>query len=180
TNVFLSDVGAPVRKPGGRPGDFPMSQGSCRFCRAQLNAVFADLGMSPLCQSQLEPDDLEKGEEFFPLRVFVCDRCLLVQIRDYVGPERIFSEYAYFSSYADTLLRHAEAYAGMAMRRFRLGSDSRVVEVASNDGYLLQYFAKRGVPVLGIEPAGNVAKAAESKGIPTVVRFFGEETARIL
>jgi hypothetical protein len=157
-----------------------MSKGLCRFCRAHLKTVFADLGMSPLCQSQLEPEDLEKGEEFFPLMVFVCDRCLLVQIRDYVGPERIFSEYAYFSSYADTLLRHAEAYADDAVRRFRLGSDSRVVEVASNDGYLLQFFAKRGVPVLGIEPAGNVARAAENKGIPTVVRFFGQETARIL
>jgi hypothetical protein len=157
-----------------------MSKGLCRFCRAPLKTVFVDLGMSPLCQSQLEPEDLDKGEEFYPLRVFTCDRCLLVQIQDYVGPERIFSEYAYFSSYADTLLKHSEAYVEMASKRFGLGADSRVVEVASNDGYLLQYFAKRGVPVLGIEPAGNVAKAAEAKGVPTVVRFFGVETARIL
>ncbi|MDB5103950.1 MAG: C-methyltransferase [Fibrobacteres bacterium] len=157
-----------------------MPKGLCRFCRAPLRTVFADLGMSPLCQSQLEPEDLDKGEEFFPLRVFTCDECLLVQIQDYVGPEKIFSEYAYFSSFADTLLRHSEAYVDMAAKRFGLGASSRVVEVASNDGYLLQYFLKRGVPVLGIEPAGNVAKAAEAKGIPTVVRFFGVETARIL
>lgn len=154
--------------------------GHCRFCQAPLKTAFIDLGMSPLCQSQVEPEDLDKGEEFFPLRVYLCDRCLLAQIQAYVGPERIFSEYAYFSSFADTLLRHSEAYVDMAAARFGLGASSRVVEVASNDGYLLQYFVKRGVPVLGVEPAANVARAAEAKGIPTVVRFFGVETARIL
>ena len=157
-----------------------MSRKSCRFCEEPLRTAFVDLGMSPLCQSQVEPEDLDKGEEFFPLRVYLCDKCLLAQIQAYVGPERIFSEYAYFSSFADTLLRHSEAYVDMASARFGLGADSRVVEVASNDGYLLQYFLKRGVPVLGVEPAANVARAAEAKGIPTVVRFFGVETARIL
>jgi hypothetical protein len=157
-----------------------MSKGLCRFCRAALKTVFADLGMSPLCQSQVEPENIDQGEEFYPLRVYLCDRCLLAQIQAYVGPERIFSEYAYFSSYADTLLRHSEAYVDMASKRFGLGAASRVVEVASNDGYLLQYFVQRGVPVLGIEPAANVARAAEAKGVPTMVRFFGVETARML
>ena len=157
-----------------------MPQKSCRYCEAPLHTAFIDLGMSPLCQSQVEPEDLDKGEEFFPLRVYLCDKCLLAQIQADVGPERIFSEYAYFSSFADTLLRHSEAYVDMASARFGLGASSRVVEVASNDGYLLQYFLKRGVPVLGVEPAANVARAAEAKGIPTVVRFFGVETARIL
>jgi SAM-dependent methyltransferase len=157
-----------------------MAQGQCRFCRAPLQRTFIDLGMSPLCQTHLEPADLDKGEEFYPLHVFLCEECMLVQLQDYVGPERIFKEYAYFSSFSDTLLKHSEAMAESAVRRFALGASSRVVEVASNDGYLLQYFARKGIPVLGVEPAANVAKAAQDKGIPTVVRFFGVETARAL
>ncbi len=157
-----------------------MAKGQCRFCRAQLKTVFVDLGMSPPCQSQLAAGDLDKGEEFFPLLVYICDECLLVQIQDYVASEKIFTEYAYFSSFADTMLRHAENYVDMAMDRFRLGPQSQVIEVASNDGYLLQYFARRGVPVLGIEPAANVAKAAEEKGVRTMVRFFGGDAARTL
>ena len=152
----------------------------CRFCSQPLRRTFVDLGMSPLCQTHLEAGDLEKGEEFFPLRVFLCEHCLLAQLKAYVGPERIFSEYAYFSSYVDTLLRMAEAYVESVTPRFGLGPGSRVVEVASNDGYLLQYFARRGIPVLGVEPAANVAAAAEARGVPTVVRFFGVETARAL
>lgn len=136
--------------------------------------------MSPLCQTHLEARELDKGEEFFPLHVFLCEHCMLVQLQAYVGPERIFSEYAYFSSYVDTLLREAEAYVDAVTARFGLGAESRVVEVASNDGYLLQYFLSKGIPVLGIEPAANVAKAAEAKDVPTVVRFFGVETARAL
>ena len=155
-----------------------MAKGQCRFCRAPLKTTFLDLGMSPLCQTHLEPAQLDEGEEFFPLHVYRCDRCMLVQLKDYVGRERIFKEYAYFSSYSDTLLRHSEAFADAAVKRFGLGPASLVAEVASNDGYLLQYFAARGVPVLGIEPAANVAEAAVRKGIRTVVRFFGEETAR--
>ena len=149
----------------------------CRYCERPLNRTFVDLGMSPLCQSHLEPDELEKGEEFFPLHVFLCDECMLVQLRDYVTPERIFTEYAYFSSYVDTLLHQAKAYVEEVVPRFGLGASSKVVEIASNDGYLLQYFTEVGVSVLGIEPAANVAKVAESRGIPTVVRFFGVETA---
>lgn len=139
-----------------------------------------DLGMSPLCQTHLEPHELNKGEEFYPLHVFVCERCLLVQLQEYVTPDKIFSEYAYFSSFADTLLRQAEAYVDTVTARFGLGPSNLVVEVASNDGYLLQYFVKRGVPVLGIEPAANVAKEAEKKGVTSVVRFFGVETAKAL
>ncbi len=156
------------------------SSPSCRFCRGPLSRTFVDLGMSPLCQSHLEPDELERGEEFFPLHVFLCEDCLLVQLRDYVGPERIFSEYAYFSSYVDTLLREAEAYVDEVAPRFDLGASSTVIEIASNDGYLLQYFVKMGIPVLGVEPAANVAEVAETKGIPTMVRFFGVETAEEL
>ncbi|HLP40467.1 MAG TPA: class I SAM-dependent methyltransferase [Fibrobacteria bacterium] len=155
-----------------------MANGQCRFCRAPLRTTFIDLGMSPLCQDILAVEDLDKAESFYPLHVFTCDRCLLVQLKDYVGPERIFSEYAYFSSFSDTLLRHSEAFAESAVGRFGLGPKSQVVEVASNDGYLLRFFKQRGVPVLGIEPAANVAKAASDKGIPTVVRFFGADTAR--
>jgi 2-polyprenyl-3-methyl-5-hydroxy-6-metoxy-1,4-benzoquinol methylase len=157
-----------------------MAAGLCRFCDEPLKTTFIDLGMSPLCQSHLEPDDLDRAEEFYPLHVFICDRCLLVQLKAYVGPERIFSEYAYFSSYSDTWLRHVAAFADTACARFRLTSSSRVVEVASNDGYLLQFFQRRGIPVLGVEPAANVARAAIDKGIPTVVRFFGVDTARAL
>lgn len=157
-----------------------MANGHCRFCRTPLKRTFLDLGMSPLCQTHLEAAELDQAEAFYPLHVFQCEECLLVQLKDYVGPERIFSEYAYFSSFSDTLLKHNERLAEAAIARFGLGSGSRVVEVASNDGYLLQYFARRGIPVQGIEPAANVAKAAEAKGIPTTVRFFGEETARAL
>jgi len=116
-------------------------------------------------------------EPFFPLQVYVCRDCKLVQLDQYVSPDHIFTEYAYFSSYSDTWLSHSRSYAEMIIQRFALGSHSLVVELASNDGYLLQYFAQRGVPVLGIEPAANVARAAVEKGIPTTVKFFGVKTA---
>jgi len=156
----------------------PETNAPCRFCRKPLSRTFVDLGMSPLCQTHLEPNELDKGEEFFPLHVFLCENCLLVQLRDYVGPEKIFSEYAYFSSFAATMLKHASDYVDMIVPRLKLGPQSKVVEIASNDGYLLQYFVKQGIPVLGIEPAGNVAKAAIEKGVPSVVKFFGVETAK--
>ena len=116
----------------------------CRYCERPLSRTFVDLGMFPLCQSHLDLKELDKGEEFFPLHVFLCENCLLVQLRDYVGPERISSEYADFPSYVDTLLRHAEAYTEHVVPRFGLGPNSKVIEVASNDGYLLQNFVKRG------------------------------------
>lgn len=149
----------------------------CRFCAAPLTRTFVDLGMSPLCENYLKAEQLNSMEPFYPLHVFICESCLLVQLEEYVSPEEIFTEYAYFSSYATALLDHVRDYSGQMIDRFRLGSQSRVVEIASNDGYLLQYFAQRDVPVLGIEPAANVAAVAVEKGIPTVVTFFGETTA---
>jgi hypothetical protein len=150
---------------------------SCRFCAAPLRHTFVDLGMSPLCESYVGAADLNRMEPFYPLRVHVCERCFLVQLEAYVSPERIFSEYAYFSSYSESWLRHAKGYTDMAAARFGLGAGSLVVEIASNDGYLLQYFVEKGIPVLGIEPAANVAGAAAAKGIPTLVEFFGEGMA---
>jgi len=149
----------------------------CRFCGASLRHTFVDLGMSPLCQSHIEPSQLSKMEPFYPLRVYVCQRCFLVQLEELVTPQEIFSEYAYFSSYSDTWLQHVKAYAELMADRFRLDTHSQVVEIASNDGYLLQYFAAKGIPVIGIEPAVNVADVAIKKGVPTIVKFFGEETA---
>jgi len=149
----------------------------CRFCSAPLSEVFVDLGMSPLCESFLPADALNRMEPFYPLLVWVCGRCFLVQLQEYVSPAEIFTEYAYFSSSSSSWLKHARDYTDMAASRFGLGAGSRVVEIASNDGYLLQYFVEKGVPVLGIEPAANVAKAAVERGVPTVVRFFGRETA---
>jgi hypothetical protein len=153
---------------------------SCRFCTAPLTRTFVDLGMAPLCQTHLEASELNGAEAFYPLHVFVCERCLLVQLQQYVTPDAIFSEYAYFSSFVDTLVREAERYVTAVIPRFGLGPSSSVIEVASNDGYLLQHFVKRGIPVLGIEPAANVARAAEEKGVRSVVRFFGVHTAQQL
>jgi SAM-dependent methyltransferase len=152
----------------------------CRFCGQTLEQIFVDLGMSPLANSYLSASQLHQMEPFYPLRVYVCGGCLLVQAEEFESPEAIFGDYAYFASYSDTWLEHAKAYTEIATQRFHLGSGSLVIEVASNDGYLLQYFAARGIPVLGIEPAANVASAALKKGIPTMVRFFSEETARDL
>jgi SAM-dependent methyltransferase len=149
----------------------------CRFCGAPLTKTFVDLGKSPLCESFLRADQLDAMEPFFPLHVRVCDACYLVQLRQYVAPDDIFTEYAYFSSYSDSWLAHAKAYASMAAQRFGLGASSHVVEIASNDGYLLQYFVQQGIPVTGVDPAANVAEAAREKGVPTVVRFFGVATA---
>jgi SAM-dependent methyltransferase len=152
----------------------------CRFCAAPVTTVVCDLGMSPLCESFLTAEQLNQMEPFYPLRADVCQRCWLVQLERYVAPEAIFTEYAYFSSYSDSWVRHARDYTEMVADRLRLGPDSLVVELASNDGYLLQHFVARGVPALGIEPARNVAAAAEERGVPTLTRFFGEELAREL
>jgi 2-polyprenyl-3-methyl-5-hydroxy-6-metoxy-1,4-benzoquinol methylase len=154
--------------------------GKCRFCEAPLESVFADLGMSPLANRYLRQDQLAEVEPFYPLRALVCERCLLVQLEEFQTPDQIFSDYAYFSSYSTTWLEHSRRYAESAIERFRLGPQSQVVEVASNDGYLLQYFGERGIPVLGVEPAANVAETATEKGIPTVVDFFGRKLAQDL
>ena len=149
----------------------------CRFCDQPLRFTFVDLGMSPLCESFLSFEQLNQGESFYPLHAYVCEKCFLVQLEEYVSPEHIFTEYAYFSSYADTWLEHCKNYTELVSSRFGLNQDSFVVEVASNDGYLLQYFVQKGIPVLGIEPAKNVAKVAIEKGIPTLTEFFGCELA---
>jgi C-methyltransferase C-terminal domain/Putative zinc binding domain/Methyltransferase domain len=155
-----------------------LNQGSCRFCKTELRHTFVDLGMSPPCESYRSLEQLNEMEPFFPLHVYVCEHCFLVQLQEYISPENIFSDYAYFSSYSDSWLDHAKKYVDMAVDRFQLNQQSQVIEIASNDGYLLQYFVAKGIPSLGIEPASNIAKVAIEKGIPTVVKFFGEETAR--
>jgi hypothetical protein len=153
---------------------------ACRFCGAPLSEVFVDLGASPLANSYLEPEDLGRAEAFYPLLVHVCGVCLLVQLPEEERPEAIFSDYAYFSSYSDSWLLHAKTYAEAMIDRFGFNAGIQVIEIASNDGYLLRWFREKGIPVLGIEPAGNVAAAAEAAGIPTRVKFFGEATAREL
>lgn len=156
------------------------SHSGCRFCGTKLQQVFVDLGLSPLANSYLKEDDLDRDEHFFPLRVYVCNECFLVQLEEWESPENIFGDYAYFSSYSTSWLSHAKAYVDSVVARFGIGRSDKVVEIASNDGYLLQYFVERGIPVLGIEPARNVAEVARTKGIPTRVDFFGEDTARTL
>lgn len=153
---------------------------TCRFCRARLDQTFVDLGMSPLCESYLSASHLNQMEPFYPLHVYVCANCFLVQLEAYVSPEHIFSDYAYFSSYSDSWLAHAKAYTEQMTERFGLSGRSLVIELASNDGYLLQYFVDKNIPVLGIEPAANVAPYAEKKGVTTLVKFFGAKTAREL
>ena len=155
--------------------------GVCRFCKADLRHTFVDLGMSPLCESFLRPEQVNQMESFYPLHVFVCDQCFLVQLEEFVSPEKIFTEYAYFSAFSDSWLEHARRYTEQMIERFHLNGKSLVVELASNDGYLLQYFVKSKVPVLGIEPAVNVAKVAvEKRNVPTLVKFFGEKLAKEL
>jgi SAM-dependent methyltransferase len=151
---------------------------NCRFCGKPLVHVFADLGMSPLSNAFLRAEQLDRMEPFYPLTAYVCDACFLVQLPAVETPENIFSDYAYFSSFSDTWLEHARAYVAQMTAQLALGESSRVVEIASNDGYLLQYFVQAGVPVLGVEPAANVAEVARQKGVETVVRFFGADTAR--
>jgi hypothetical protein len=153
---------------------------NCRFCGSQLKDTFADLGVSPLANSYLKGSDLKKEERFYPLHARVCGKCFLVQLPEVASPEHIFSDYAYFSSYSDYWLAHSSAYADLMVRRFIFNPDSYVVEIASNDGYLLQYFKKKGIPILGIEPAQNVAKVAIEAGIPTITKFFGVDTAEEL
>jgi len=159
----------------GMPVSFP-----CRFCGTAVRHTFVDLGMSPLCESYLSARQLNEMEPFYPLHVFVCENCFLVQLQEYVSAESIFGEYAYFSSYSESWLAHAKAYTEKMIERFALGPKSQVVELASNDGYLLQYFVSAGIPTLGIEPAANVAAVAVKKGVPTLVKFFNRDSAEEL
>jgi SAM-dependent methyltransferase len=152
----------------------------CLFCSTPLRHTVVDLGMSPLCESYLAADQLNQMEPFYPLHVYVCEKCFLVQVQEYVGPEGIFTEYAYFSSYSDSWLAHARSYVDTITARLGLTAASQVVELGSNDGYLLQHFLPRGIPVLGVEPAKNVAAAAIARGVPTITKLFGCQTAREL
>jgi SAM-dependent methyltransferase len=169
----------PADKPEALAG--PKAGGAtCRACGIPLSHTFVDLGMSPLCETYPSAADLNRMEPFYPLHVYVCDGCFLVQLEEYVGPDEIFGHYPYFSSYSDSWLDHARRYAHQMAARFGLGPHTRVVELGSNDGYLLQYFVELGIPALGVEPAANVAQAALQRGIPTHVAFFGEATALAL
>lgn len=152
----------------------------CRFCREPLRETFVDLGLSPLCETYIDVTRLSAPESFYPLHCFVCEKCFLVQLPEHVGAGEIFVEYAYFSSYSDSWLAHARTYVEDITARLGLSRESSVMEVASNDGYLLQYFKAKGIPVLGIEPARNVAQVAVEKGIPTITSFFGQRLAREL
>jgi C-methyltransferase C-terminal domain/Putative zinc binding domain/Methyltransferase domain len=150
----------------------------CRFCDSRLRFTLVDLGMSPLCESYVTSERLNGAESFYPLHVYICDQCYLAQLEEYVAVEDIFAEYAYFSSYSDSWVEHSRRYAVTVAKRFALGPESQVIELASNDGYLLQHFLPLGVPVLGVEPAANIAKAAVAKGIPTLIQFFNTANAR--
>jgi SAM-dependent methyltransferase len=150
---------------------------TCRFCGAALTESFCDLGLSPLANSYVSADQLDQGERFYPLHAYVCSECYLVQLAEFETPEKIFGDYAYFSSFSRSWLEHARVYVEQTSARFDLGPSNQIVEIASNDGYLLQYFVERELPVLGIEPAANVAAAAQERGIPTLVEFFGTELA---
>lgn len=168
-----------------RPVPFPALEAApdadaCRLCNTPLERIFVDLGVSPLCETYPGPDELDDMEPFYPLRVFVCETCLLVQLKEYVPPEEIFREYPYLSSSSSRWGEHAQRFAERVTRDLELGPDSLVMELASNDGYLLQHFQSAGVQVLGIEPARNAARIAEEKGISTVTEFFGRELARRL
>jgi len=154
-----------------------MSKSSCRFCQAPLSAKFVDLGLSPLCQNAIRLEDAEKPEPFYPLTALVCEACKLVQLDEFVSPSDIFTEYAYFSSYSDSLVAHAKKYVENITVRLGLTDKDLAVEIASNDGYLLQHFLPLGIPVTGIEPARNVGAVAREKGIPVIHEFMGVETA---
>jgi 2-polyprenyl-3-methyl-5-hydroxy-6-metoxy-1,4-benzoquinol methylase len=155
----------------------PFKRATCRFCRGELHSV-VDLGKSPLCESFLSANQINGMEPFYPLHLKICTECLLAQLEEYVKPAEIFTEYAYFSAYSSAWLKHASDYVDAMTARLDLGPSSRVVELASNDGYLLQYFVAKGIPALGIDPAANVAKAAEARGVETLVAFFDRDTAR--
>lgn len=153
----------------------------CRFCKEEIKHVFIDLINSPASNSFLKKEELNEPETFYPLKVFTCHNCFLVQVDEYKKSDAIFSsDYVYFSSYSSSWLKHAKAYTEMMIDRFNFGSGSQVIEVASNDGYLLQYFQEKGVPVLGVEPTANTAKVAIDKGIKSIVDFFGVRLARQL
>jgi hypothetical protein len=177
----LEQSASVIQRPHASAGQAqPQRHLACRSCGTRIRQTFVDLGMSPLCQTHITVDQLNESESFYPLHAYVCHECFLVQLDEYVAPSDIFTEYAYFSSYSESWVEHARRYAVEMTERLGLCADSRVVEIASNDGYLLQHFLGLGIPVLGIEPAANVAVVARQKGIPTTVCFLGQETARTI
>jgi 2-polyprenyl-3-methyl-5-hydroxy-6-metoxy-1,4-benzoquinol methylase len=153
---------------------------NCRFCNTKLTQTFCDLGMSPLSNAYLKSEQLQQMEPFYPLHAYVCEHCYFVQLQEFQSPENIFSDYAYFSSYSESWLKHTKKYTEYMIDRFKFNNSSQIVEIASNDGYLLQYFKQHDIPVLGIEPAENVAKVAQAAGIPSIIKFFGIQTAKEL
>lgn len=157
-----------------------MEELTCLNCGTQLKHTFADLGTSPLCNEIIKPDQLNEGQTSYPLHTYVCDECFLVQVGKCVSPQKIYEDYSYFSSYSDSWLHHAEQYVDFMMDQYDINRESFVVEIASNDGYLLQYFNKNKVPMLGVEPSDTVARAALDKGIPTEMVFFGTDSAQTL
>ena len=176
---FTAFGGSPILM--GLVRKFPIvSRGTCRVCGAQLKCTFVDLGLSPLANSYISRDKCQDGEMFYPLHAYVCDVCFLVQLEGFESPNQIFSDYAYFSGYSTSWLRHAEAYVTAMRQRFGLGVHHNVVEIGSNDGYLLQYFVQQNIPVLGVEPARNIAEYAIARGVPTEIMFFGRKTAETL
>ncbi|HEY9113976.1 MAG TPA: class I SAM-dependent methyltransferase, partial [Bacteroidales bacterium] len=153
----------------------------CSFCKTPLKHTFIDLGMQPLCEDLLSAEETSQMEPHYPLHVFTCEKCFLVQVEELVAPSEIYKDYVYFSSYSDSWLAHAKKYTGLMVEKFKLGKNSFVAEIASNDGYLLQYFTEKNIPVLGIEPAANVAEVAiKKRNIPSEIVFFGVETAKKL
>ncbi len=151
---------------------------TCRFCSAPLTQTFVDLGMSPICNDMIKPEQAKDMEPFYPLHTYVCNQCFLVQLEEFVSPENIFDDYTYFSSYSTSWLDHCKRYTDQMVNEQGINSQSFVIELASNDGYLLQYFKEKGIPHLGIEPARNVAEHAIEQGIATEIKFFGVETAQ--
>ncbi len=182
TNTTGADSNTPtqpnIQTPGELRPETESHAGACMFCGEPLRHTFADLGMSPLSNAYIPPEAQHQMEPFYPLHAYVCEKCLLVQLEEFETPENIFSDYAYFSSYSDTLLKHASEWCDTATERFGLDRNSLVVEIACNDGYLLKNFVARDIPVHGVEPAANVAEAAKRLDIPVTVAFFGEKTAR--
>jgi len=153
---------------------------NCRFCNSKLKHVFVDLGKSPFANSYLQPNEVNKVESFYPLCTYVCSKCFLVQLDEFEKPRKIFKNYAYFSSYSKTWLDHVKKFVEESIQKFNIDKNTHVIEIASNDGYLLKHFKKCKIPILGVEPAENIAKIAKKKKIPTISKFFGYKTAKEL
>ncbi len=177
----MANSTVPKLHPKGAPWrEVSVAAGKCRFCETPLSQTFVDLGAMPPANNYLRAPDLVRPEPFYPLHAYVCTKCQLVQLEEIQTPEQLFSDYPYFSSFSKSWLDHMKRYAHGMIDRFGLNTSSMILEVASNDGYLLQFFKKKRIPVLGIEPAANIARAAKVRGIPTIEEFFGIDLAKKL